>query len=215
MNTYDHTAEAWVATADGRALRLFDAQLRGTDMRDVARALSHLCRYTGDVRQFYSVAQHSLHVAEFLVPHGPKVALAGLLHDCAEAYMGDISYPVQVGLFGADAGVKERYKRMQRSLEGAILRVTPTGGHRSPSALGLTPDDLHAPVVAEADLRILLDERAVLKAPCERPWGVDEMGLTPLGMEIKPMLPEDAAAAWMNMYTRLMGDLTVLGGHEG
>lgn len=57
----------------------------------IARALSHINRYTGHVGQ-YSVAQHSVLVARSLPI---KYRLSGLLHDAHEAYIGDVSSPLK------------------------------------------------------------------------------------------------------------------------
>jgi 5'-deoxynucleotidase YfbR-like HD superfamily hydrolase len=61
----------------------------------IARSLSRLCRFTGHMKpevEHYSVAQHSVLVSR-LVP--PKFARQGLLHDIAEALLGDVSAPLK------------------------------------------------------------------------------------------------------------------------
>lgn len=63
------------------------------DIRDIAHHLSNECRYAGACPEHYSVAQHSV-----LVSHEfeyPKLKLAGLLHDAAEAYLKDMPSPVK------------------------------------------------------------------------------------------------------------------------
>lgn len=59
---------------------------------DIAHNLSHQCRWAGAVRSFYSVGLHSLHVSMMCRKQN---ALAGLLHDAAEAYLCDIPAPVK------------------------------------------------------------------------------------------------------------------------
>lgn len=85
----------WMQTFSG--VRYWPADPRVADVRivDISHALSNLCRYTGHVRIFYSVAEHSIHVS-YIVP--PEHALTGLLHDATEAYTNDINRPLKMSL---------------------------------------------------------------------------------------------------------------------
>lgn len=79
-------------TATGRVI---DIQLPTLDMihiEDIARALSHICRFGGHAYRFYSVAEHSLLVTA-LAPKDLKPY--ALLHDAAEAYLGDVIKPLK------------------------------------------------------------------------------------------------------------------------
>lgn len=78
-------------------LLLDPAQLEPRDLRleDIAHALALTNRYGGHSPFPWSVAQHSLLVAA-LLPE--EQALWGLLHDAAEAYVGDMIAPLKVRL---------------------------------------------------------------------------------------------------------------------
>jgi uncharacterized protein len=74
-------------------------QLRAGDVciEDIAHHLSNICRYTGACPEFYSVAQHSVYVSTHMWTRydSAEAAMAGLLHDAAEAYLNDIASPVK------------------------------------------------------------------------------------------------------------------------
>lgn len=65
--------------------------------RDIAHALSLLCRANGHFPTFYSVAQHSLACQAEAAARGwsKRLQLACLLHDGSEAYLSDVTRPVK------------------------------------------------------------------------------------------------------------------------
>ena len=67
------------------------------EIRDIAHALSLICRGGGHVKHFYSVAQHCLACAEEARVRGysVRVQLGNLLHDGSEAYIADVTRPVK------------------------------------------------------------------------------------------------------------------------
>lgn len=80
------------------------------DAIDIAHALAHICRFGGHTYTFYSVAEHSILVAALAPKHLKKAAL---LHDAAEAYIGDVIKPLK-NLLG------EPYAEIERAFERAI-----------------------------------------------------------------------------------------------
>lgn len=71
--------------------REFEKYRQRFNIQDIARGLSHICRWGGQTRFFYSVAQHSLLVS-FLCEN----KYAGLMHDAPEAYIGDMQRPLKI-----------------------------------------------------------------------------------------------------------------------
>lgn len=81
---------------------------------DIATSLSRLCRYGGHCSRFYSVAEHSVHVATYL-QGTHKDMLAGLLHDASEAYVGDMIGPLKGQPFMK--GYRDFEAHVQRCIE--------------------------------------------------------------------------------------------------
>lgn len=76
----------------GKTVNIFGMTIEDIDIEDIARSLSRQCRYNGHSKGHISVAEHSVWVS-CAVPE--KFALEGLLHDAAEAYVGDVTVPIK------------------------------------------------------------------------------------------------------------------------
>jgi 5'-deoxynucleotidase YfbR-like HD superfamily hydrolase len=89
--------ENWFQTHTGKLIDVRNPTPDMVDLEDIAHALSMICRFAGHVREFYSVAEHSVLVAMIgdRSDLSPEFNLALLLHDAAEAYIGDIISPVK------------------------------------------------------------------------------------------------------------------------
>ena len=82
----------WTQTFAGIQFYPFDPRPDEVKIKDIAHALSMICHFNGHTREFFSVAQHSLMVS-YLLPAEHK--LWGLMHDSAEAYIGDMIRPIK------------------------------------------------------------------------------------------------------------------------
>jgi hypothetical protein len=65
------------------------------DLEELIPSMAKLCRYTGHVNRFYSVAEHTVHLVN-AVPAGLKRAAA--LHDTNEPLTNDLPHPFKAAL---------------------------------------------------------------------------------------------------------------------
>jgi hypothetical protein len=157
-----------ILTASGLSFNLLAPNPDLIEIEDIAHALSHLCRFTGHTRVFYSVAEHSVRVSN-IVP--PQHALEALLHDAAEAYIGDVSSPLKAQL--------HEYRNIEFALEQAIRQ-----------RFGLPPKA--TPCIKQADLTLLATEKRDLMPAHQDDWALLQ-GITPLPERIAAPLPAHIA----------------------
>lgn len=80
-----------IKTRSGAMVDLSAPQPSDIRIDDIAYSLARLIRFNGH-SPGWSVAQHSIIVSQRCPPH---LALEGLLHDAAEAYVGDVTRPLK------------------------------------------------------------------------------------------------------------------------
>lgn len=95
VGLYQGRHKGWMETYGGRPVNPWHVRKEDIDIKAIAHSLSLICRYNGHCKEFYSVADHSIRVAEIVEP---KYRLAALLHDAAEAYLGDVIRPLKYNL---------------------------------------------------------------------------------------------------------------------
>src|SRR5690606_7876594 len=79
-------------TYTGRLIDFRGIRTEDIDIRDIAHGLAHITRFGGQAKNHITVGEHSLLVAS-LVP--PPYRFTALMHDAAEAYLGDIPKPLK------------------------------------------------------------------------------------------------------------------------
>ena len=100
--------EGLINTYEGHIIDLRQPTLEGIDIKDIANALSKICRFNGHVKTHINVALHSIMAARMCV--NPKEKLAYLLHDATEAYLGDIVTPLKHILGYEFAVIEQRFE---------------------------------------------------------------------------------------------------------
>lgn len=180
----------WIQTVRGGRFSLTNPRPEDVDILDIAHHLSHLCRYVGAVPQFYSVAQHSVLVSELCeFKAGREAGRWGLVHDAAEAYLGDLSWPAK-----QIPGLREEFAVVEGPILAAIAEWA-----------GLKPE--MPEVVKIADRRVLLAEtRDLMGDPEWAPERIGGDGITAWpngGRRVDPWSPERARRQFLLRWSEL------------
>lgn len=107
----------YIQTQSGETFDPASGEISEIRIEDIALGLSHMCRYAGQCKAFYSVAEHSVLVYRItceLWPNDLEVQWAALLHDSTEAYVCDL--PTQIKL------LVPAYRKIEDGLAQKIYR---------------------------------------------------------------------------------------------
>lgn len=102
LHTSVHTGI--IRTLTGKHFNLFEPTPDMIDIRDIAHGLANKGHFSGFTPHYFSIAEHSIMVCdEFSIWNNEQpddVKLLALLHDAAEAYIGDMVKPLKVRMPG-------------------------------------------------------------------------------------------------------------------
>ena len=146
VSTDYRNPDGWIGIYSGRRFYFAEPRLEDIDIKDIARALSNLCRFGGHVQEFYSVAQHCV-LASQQAPAEYK--LEALLHDAGEAYLVDMPRPIKKAL--------SDYRAIETNLDRACATRF---GYPYPMS----------DRVREIDNRLLVTEASQLLGPHMEKW---------------------------------------------
>lgn len=179
-----------ILTSSGRLLDLENPKPGQVCIEDIAQSLSRLPRFCGHTKKFYSVAQHSVFVAEILEEMGSPHAYIGLMHEISEACgLGDVASPVKKML-----GVEARHAIHE--FEGKLCEL-----FEVPHPF---PKDVH-----KADAIALITEFYCLFDSSRRVVLEEWLGgsglalIEPVRKRIKPLTEEEAYNRFMKKYKQL------------
>lgn len=193
---------SWIQTRRGISFELLKPSPVDVDIEDLAWSLGRICRFSGHTSKFYSVAEHSILVAQYALKlRHPSpmergvIFMAGLLHDAHEAYAGDLTSPMKVALSCRIDGFKEAYKELVESIDEAIVTaLVPPWKDRKQELRRDVLDHMQGSVIEGADLALLNTERAQLLGPPPKPW----VKLPPPAyVHIEGWSPEEASERWL------------------
>jgi hypothetical protein len=167
-NETNQVEYGWIGLYSGGAIHFAAPAMEEINIIDVAHSLSCLCRYNGHTKRFYSVAEHSCLMSDWVMKQSwatPRDGLTTLHHDDAEYVIGDMARPVKMNM--------PQFKAAERVLDQALARKW---GTEYPFPRWLK----------ELDSRIINDEKYGVMLPTDLDWGVDR--LEPLGVKFWSML---------------------------
>ena len=170
--------DAWIQTYSGRRFTPTNPNPDAIVIQDIAHALSMQCRFSGHVKRFYSVAQHSVLVSYIC---NFEDALWGLMHDATEAYLIDVPRPLK------RSGKFDAYLEFEHKMQLAICKrfVLP---EKEPESVKI------------ADTILLATEARDLMSPLRSDWIQD---VNPLPFNIDPLGPIEAKDLFMRRFFEL------------
>lgn len=155
----------WMMFAHSGPLNLRALRPDDIHLGDITHALGQTNRFLGQTREPISVLWHSLAVAELCRHESSGRQLEALLHDGAEAYVGDWISP----LYGL---VDPRIRELQHAIQETVFRAAGLAGRRAVLSRAVqAADSLMARYESESDFgygRILPWHVAVTSVERER-----------------------------------------------
>ena len=171
----------WYTFGDGTPLvDLWHLSPDDVTVERIARGLGNICRYSGQVRRYYSVAEHSILVAS-QVP--PEDQMAALLHDASEALgLGDLPAPVKA------------LCPVYRELEAVVMAVVE-------ARFGLEPGACSRPFIKAADRAVYLAEQRTLRRIDLAKLPASEQTARPASVHFWCHAPYTAGEHWASAFS--------------
>jgi hypothetical protein len=190
-------SEIYMHTASGKKVHPFAMTPEQVDIETIARHLACQSRWLGATqhrflkdRISYSVAEHSVYVADFAARElaRPDLAFDALMHDAAEAYIGDMIRPLKYS-----PAFYQVFKDLEDKVEAVIARKY---GLKTPMPVEVKIAD---DAVCAAEW-----EQIVPRDPAEK-WGqtiINKQGapVAPAQIGIAMLSPRDAYELFMERF---------------
>lgn len=180
-----------ITTFSGKTWHFVNPDPNDVDIIDLAHHTGNICRFHGATKVFYSVAQHNICVGGLLGEKAPleqvvtRYVAWGLIHDAAEAYLGDVASPWKHLL------PFEYYRDIEAKTVKVIIE-----------ALGLDIGDA-PPELKEVDRDVFFREQAYLMNPPHSP----DNPYVGKGLKWGVLPPHVAAVKWLECMEAVREDL--------
>lgn len=103
--------DQWISLLSGAQFNYNKPEKSDVTIEDIASALSNVCRFSGHLPYFYSVAQHLVNTSRIVPDH---LAFTAVMHDTAEAFTNDIPTPLKWAL--------PIFKELEGKIESAMAK---------------------------------------------------------------------------------------------
>lgn len=200
MNADARKDDCWIRTYRGHEFNFTDINPDSIDLQDIAHSLSLICRFTGHLSEFYSVAEHCVWVSMLsykyahagvdgmFPPESPKeaakIGLYALMHDAQETYITDMNSPLK--------SLLPDYQAMEEKITAVIQKK-----------YGLVYENM-PPQVKYADNTMLVAEaKALLRETDFSKWVKDHYDKGVKYSQI-PLTPRQAEATFLNRFATMM-----------
>lgn len=174
--------DQWIGLLSGAQFNYNRPEESDVTLDDLASALSNICRFSGHLPCFYSVAQHLVNTSRIV---RPEFAFDALMHDTAEAFTNDLPTPLKWAL--------PIFKELEVKIEAAMAEKF---GFNYP----------YPPEVKQADTEMLILEKLYVKKD-DRVWpqyeGIVVDHLVDK-VDLKPWQPQRAKREFLERYEELL-----------
>ncbi len=182
MTAIPELNDQWISLLSGGQFNYNKPEESDVTLDDLATALSNICRFSGHLPCFYSVAQHLVNTSRIV---DPVFAFDALMHDTAEAFTNDLPTPLKWAL--------PVFKKLEVKIESAMAKKF---GFNFP----------YDPAVKVADTQMLILEKIYVKGD-DSVWpnyeGVEVEHLRDK-VDLKGWTPQRAKREFLERYEELV-----------
>lgn len=173
--------DQWIGLLSGAQFNYNRPEESDVTLDDLASALSNICRFSGHLPCFYSVAQHLVNTSRIV---RPEVAFDALMHDTSEAFTNDLPTPLKWAF--------PVFKELEIKIEAAMAEKF---GFNYP----------YPSEVKQADIEMLILEKLYVKKD-NRVWpNYEDIIVDHLvdKVDLKPWQPQRAKREFLERYEEL------------